>query len=43
MTIDFPGNAQKFDLLYHPWELGVFSGTTQSVGSTYGVLAPLLS
>ena len=38
MTIAFPGNTQSFDLLYHTWEGGIFSGTTTLDGTTYGVV-----
>lgn len=38
MTIAFPGNTQSFDLLYHTWEGGIFSGTTTLGGTTYGVV-----
>jgi len=38
MTIAFPGNTQSFDLLYHTWEGGIFSGTTTLDGTTYGVI-----
>jgi hypothetical protein len=40
LTIPFaPDNQQPFDLAYHTWEDGVFSGTTQWGGRTFGVQA----
>jgi hypothetical protein len=41
MTIAFPGAPQKFDLLHHTWERGIFSGTTVWDKQTFGVLGYL--
>lgn len=38
VSIDFDGNRQPFRLLHHTWEQGVFSGTTEWGGMTFGVI-----
>jgi Papain family cysteine protease len=41
LTIPLVGGDQKFDLLHHTTERGVFSGTTVWQGMTYGVIGLL--